>query len=164
MFRSLKNLLVKVQEFARIDQNSKDIFASVGNLAADIDPGDIVFYRYRTVSRNKLIHGFYICLTSSTGFKKSLQGNTLFGGFELDTASPETLVTVLKSLYKNRGRSKDISPEAAKNQLSSILGIKQYKTFNVSFMSYVTKIDLKTLIQNSLLEEAEDDTAIIRTN
>ena len=140
------------------------VIKPLNGVKGEVSPGDIVLFRYKTVSRGKTIDSYFICLASKAqgfgrSFKISPKGNELFCGFEISLASPETIVATLSAIYKNRQTSVGrLTDEGAKRMLGSILGIKRFKTFNILYMSDEKKLDMNYLIQaynaNQELEEA----------
>lgn len=166
MLKSFKSITEKIKQFHELDTSLpiEKIMSPVGNLQGNVDPGDIIFFRYKTVSRGRPIDSFFICLASraqgfSRSFKISPKSNTLLCAFEVDLASPETLIATVAAIYKNRQATRGrLTDEGAKRMIASVLGIKQFKTFNILYMSSVNKLDMDYLIESyNNSKEIEED-------
>lgn len=166
MLKSLKTIVEKVKEFSNLVPTvpMDQVIKPIDGVKGEVGPGDIVFFRYKTISRRKTIDSYFICLASKAqgfgrSFKVSPKGNVLFCGFEISLASPETVIATLSAIYKNRQTyAVKLTDQGAKRMLGSILGIKRFKTFNILYMSDEKKLDMNYLIQaynaNQELEEA----------
>jgi len=157
MYRSLKQIAEKVSSIGKVPKNDvKSLMAPVDSLESNITPGDILSFRYKRSYKNgTVLDGYYICLSArvagkGSSFTISTLGNQLYGGFELDQALPETILTIVNSIYKNRQKSKtEMSPEIAKKMLASVLGLKQYKTFDTKYISNKFKVSFEEISRQS---------------
>lgn len=156
MLKSFKEIAQKVSEISKSsEKDTKSIMAPIDSLESNIEPGDILSFRYkRGYGNGKTVDGFYICLSAKVAggtdsVTYSPLGNLLYGGFEIDGALPETLMIIINSIYKSR--RVEVGPpmnsQIAKRMLSRLIGVGQYKTFDTKYISIKYKVDFDVIDQ-----------------
>lgn len=113
--------------------------------------GDVISFNY--AGSNRI--GFIVKSRRSdfNGTFVSTRGNTLLNVFLLDSISNSNCRLMINTLYKDRIRSTYVKTP---NILGAFLGVKNFRTFNVSLISDVKLYIININIIKEELENEED--------
>jgi hypothetical protein len=112
--------------------------------------GDILSFRYAGDVGYRIV--LLVKIKRGNGTFISTKGNTLLACFNVDHVPPEILGYILKALYKNR---KFADYYYMVKTLSPIFGIKEFRSYNFRFMTYLNSLELNSK-NFPLLEDGQE--------
>ena len=112
-----------------------------------ISPGDVLRFSYNA----ELVNVLVVSTGRGNGMFLSVRNNLLLTCFKLDDGSESVLRILIRSIYKDRGIA---TYRIIQKSLKSILGAKNFRTYNMQRISglskiYVDKKRLKTEEENN---------------
>ena len=158
MLNSLVNLLSFLD---KVDHKNEKYFGPIPKSHGYISPGDILFFGYSYVDKDKIQKSQYVTVLvvevdRGPGIFISTKNNKLLACYILDFISDGVLTPVLLSLYKNKTI---ISYRNIKSSLSSIFGSSNFRTYDFNKISGLQKINLDIDRLSKLDQQKEMDTS-----
>mgnify|MGYP003111460493 CR=1 FL=1 len=150
-------------------QSIAEIVARIPRLTSRFKPGEIIIFNYTPSQQMRDIRGRFVggtervvLVVSSKNEPQGIRRTRTTNGvivacFRLEYSSSAVIDVVLKHLYKNRKKLKNISPKVKKG-LFAILGRGVYRTYRLDRMEYCWNLNL-TRAQKRILEREEEENA-----
>jgi hypothetical protein len=142
----------------RINHDDPKHFGPIPKSYGFISPGDVLAFDYVYIDRSGVSKGDYVTvLVVSTdrghGIFTSTKNNKLLSCFILDTVSDSVLPMVLTNIKDTR---KEISYYSLKKSLSSLFGIWNFRTYDLSKIRGLQKINLEKTILDDKIKDLEE--------
>jgi hypothetical protein len=161
-----KDILISPQ------QDISTIVARIPRLTSRFRPGEIIIFNYTPATQMRNTSGRFSGGSERVilvvGSKNEPQGirrtrtthAVIVAAFRLEYSSTAVIDIVLKTLYRDRKRLKNI-PEKVKRGLYAVLGGKIFRTYRLDRMEYCWNLDL-TEAQTAILEREREENAVSR--
>lgn len=136
----------------KINHESPNFTSLIAKSSGFISPGDVLRFGYNS----ELVNVLVVATKRGNGMFLSTKSNMLVSCFKLDESSESVLRILLRSIYKDRGLA---NYYIIQKSLKSILGKKNFRTYNVTSMSGLTRVEID---KSRLRTEEEQDGSNIR--
>jgi len=147
----------------------KLLIKSIDRSSSNLDSGDLISFDYTYTNKKKIVvtQNYTVLLVNNRRSGNdplftSTRGNTLISAYKIEHLQPETLISVLSSIYK--GKEKGVSREQVQQAFKMIIGPavlsnKNYRTFDDSKRGKISKISVENIedIKNEITDEEEVD-------
>lgn len=119
----------------KINHEGSNFFSLIPKSSGFISPGDVLRFGYNA----ELINVLVVSTRRGNGMFLSGRSNMLITCFKLDDNSESVLRIILRSIYKDRGIA---NYYVIQKSLRSILGSNSFRTYNLSLIRNMQKIEI----------------------